>query len=372
MISQSSATGKFLVTLSFIAASTQVSIAQLGTGIKINTNTPATIENVKASGATKVSITKSDGSSENVYKTLNIIQYNYLKARKDSISTVLSTLTDSLYSDSRATPPTFPTQKVETMSNTIRALQAQRSAIQHTQDSLYHEYVKEIIRYRNYIAFPGTQRAQAFFDLAYGTKSQQFRALNNAGISFGNNSGSLYSEIVSGTLAAIRVSLGAMVASSQSDNDTEEKNEEAYQRLVNYGGNTVLTLEYPWLYAHTNNNQFNLLSRFLLKGTGDLPAFGTNTDAWAGSGSLGLDLYADAATSNGEIKFFCNFNLNRIYGTETFRENLGIDKANFSFGQLTVGLIFMQNFKLSFVVSTFSSEESLRNRKVIAGGQVLR
>lgn len=353
-------------------ATAQISIAQLGTGIKINTNTPATIEMVKAVNATKVAIVKSDRSTENVYKTLNIIQYNYLDARKDSINTALTSLTDALYNDSRATPPTFSASKVATMSGTIRSLQELRAEIQHKQDSFYHEYVKEIIRYRNYIAFPGTQRAQAFFDVAFGTKSQQFRALNNAGISFGNNSGSLYSEIVSGTLTAMRVSLGAMVANSQKDNDTAEKNEEAYQRLVNYGGNTVLTLEYPWLYAHSNNNQFNLLSRVLLKGTGDLPAFGTNTDSWAGSAALGIDLYADAATSNGEIKFFCNLNMNKIYGTETFKENLGIDKANFSFGQLTVGLIFMQNFKISFVISTFSSEESLRNRKVVAGGQVLR
>lgn len=91
-----------------------------------------------------------------------------------------------------------------------------------------------------------------------------------------------------------------------------------------------------------------------------------------GSGLFGLDFYADAATSNNSLRFFVNLNASKIYGTDVFRDNLGTENTNFTFGQLTMGLIFLENFKISFVVSTFSSESELRNRNIVAGGQVLR
>ncbi|POY38594.1 hypothetical protein C3K47_04145 [Solitalea longa] len=142
--------------------------------------------------------------------------------------------------------------------------------------------------------------------------------------------------------------------------------------MIAYGGNTVLNIEYPLMYAHSSNNQYNLISRLITKGAADLPAFGTNTEKWAGRGSFGLDFYADAATSNNSLRFFFNLSASKIYGTEVFQENLGTEKSNFTFGQLTLGLIFLENFKISFVVSTFSSEAELRNKNIVAGGQVLR
>jgi hypothetical protein len=163
-----------------------------------------------------------------------------------------------------------------------------------------------------------------------------------------------------------------MVSNSESQDKNEEKKEEAYQRLVNYGGNTVLNFEYPLAYLHSYNNQYNFISRFISKGTADFPAFGTNTEEWAGSGALGLDFYGDASLSNNDLRFFFNFNVNKIYGTDVFKSNLAIDNNDFTFGQLSLGLVFLENFKISFIISTLSSEKSLRNRNVVAGGQVLR
>jgi hypothetical protein len=161
-----------------------------------------------------------------------------------------------------------------------------------------------------------------------------------------------------------------MVASSSSTDSLKPKQEEAFQRLTTYGGNTVLKLEYPLLYAHSKNNQAILLSRLIAKGTADFPAFGTTSESWAGSASLGIDLYADIATSNNKIRFFTNFNWNGYYGTNTFEKNLNINNNKFYFGQLKFGLTF-NNVSLSFIVATFSSESALENKNVIAGGQIL-
>jgi hypothetical protein len=167
-----------------------------------------------------------------------------------------------------------------------------------------------------------------------------------------------------------RVSLGAMVASNSSTDSIQSKQEEAFQRLTTYGGNTVLTLEYPLIYAHTNNNQALLLTRLIAKGTADFPEFGTTSEDWAGSASFGIDIYGDIATRNNKIRFFTNINWSQYYGTNTFQENLGLETDKFSFGQVKVGLTF-SDVSLSFIVATFSNLDALENRNVIAGGQIL-
>lgn len=235
-----------------------------------------------------------------------------------------------------------------------------------------NEYVKEYLNYSKFTFGFWNERSQAFSEILYDTGGKTFNLINNAGFNIGSNSGSVYTELVSGQLYIFRVSLGTLVSSSSDENIETATIDEAYQRLVTTGGNTVLKFEYPLLYSHASNNQWNIISRLIGKGTADFAEFGTKTDDWAGSGSFGLDVYADVATSNNNIRFYVNYNINKIFGTDSYVENLGIDNSNFSFGQLKLGLVFNKNISLSFVVATFSSEDSLRNRNVIAGGQILK
>jgi len=168
-----------------------------------------------------------------------------------------------------------------------------------------------------------------------------------------------------------------MISSSNEDsiivNDTLTiaTNNEAFQRLITYGGNTVLNLEYPLAYIHNDNNTINFISRFVAKGAADIPQLGTSTDKWTGSGSIGLDFYMDFATSNNSLRFFGNLNMNRVFGSDLFSQNLGIEDTIFNFGQLTLGIVIAQNVKLSFLVSTFSNVDVLRSSKVVVGSQIL-
>lgn len=321
----------------------------------------------------KVDIIKG-GKTKSEYITLEIIQFNYLGIDRKSKKDELVILENELYLNSKGkdAKPRFTVKEIEGKSNKINDLKKELKIIDHKRDSLYYLYTKDYIEADNVIAFSfGTLRSRAFFDKLYDTKGKTFNAMGNAGINFGTNSGSLYSEIVCGNLGLFRASLGTMVTSSNNENPEEAKQVEAYQRLVTYGGNTVLNFEYPIAYLHSNNNQYNLISRLIAKGTVDLPAFGTNTDKWAGSLAYGIDIYADVATSNNQLRFFVNMNLNQYYGTESFKENLATDEANFNFGQLTLGIVFLENFKISFIVYTYSSESVLRNKNIVAGGQVL-
>lgn len=310
-----------------------------------------------------------------VYKTLDMIYYTYAGDYKKDAEQKLAAIKDELYNNAARTDhkPLFDPVTLKTKSDSVHLLQNLVISLQNQQDSLYFEYTKDVLAHDrfNILCF-NTLRSRAFFDLAYSSSSKRFRALGNAGLSIGGNAGSIYSEIVSGNMGLFKVGLGAMISNSQNDDDTANMQEEAYQRLVNYGGNTVLTLEYPLAYLHSRNNLYNFISRFTAKGTADFPAFGTNTDQWAGSASVGIDFYGDAALSNNQLRFFFNLNESLISGTDVYKTNLGIDNRNFSFGQLTVGIVFLENYKLSVILSTFSSQANLRNRKAVIGGQVLK
>lgn len=338
------------------------------TGFKILNQT----SNIKEVDSTK--ITK-DGATEDVFKTIEIIHFNYLTQVKTIKNLELTKVEKALYDNSiglNGQAP-FPKDTIKTKLDKLLSLRKELISISTQQDSLYYLYTEDYLRFnRSNILNFGSIRSRAFFNMLYGTEGTRFKALGNAGINFGTNTASIYSEIVSGNLGLFRVSLGSMITSNSNDSLVDRKKEEAYHRLVTYGGNTVLNLEYPLLYLHSRNNQCNLISRFIIKGTSDLPAFGTSTEKWAGSGSFGIDLYGDASLSNNSLRFFFNFNTNKIYGTSIFKDNLGINSTNLIFGQLSFGLVFLENFKISFIVATFSSEESLRNKKVVAGGQVLK
>lgn len=312
--------------------------------------------------------------NEKVYKTQDIIEYNYLTKEKTEIQKVISDIISLYYdnSDPNSDSKLLDSKKRKSDFEKVDSLRKVLKIKSIKQDSLYLSYTKDLLNYSWINAGFWVIKSKALFDIIYNGNGQKFKTLGNTGFTFGSNSASIYSELVSGNLGMLRVSLGSMISSNNNDSTQVAKNEEAYQRLVTYGGNTVLNFEYPLLYIHSRDSHYNLISRFIVRGTSDLPAFGTSTEKWAGSASYGIDFYGDASLDNNKLRFFINYNTNKIYGTDIYRNNLGITNNNFTFGQLSLGLVFLEVFKISFTVATFSSEESLRNKSIVGGGQVLR
>lgn len=325
---------------------------------------------LNAQNAPSINIKNNSFSSQNLdrkndrYRTLNYIDYT-----RDSLKVInLRKQIDTIYNLIAAHDDN--TEPVE-LRNLYNQKKKELNTTEIAKDSLWNEYMKDELENDKVTWKFGKQRSKALFDLVYNDDTdKRFNLLNNTGFNIGRNTGSIYSELVSGQMYVFRVSLGAMISSSSSDSLGIAQKEEAFQRLSTYGGNTVLMIEYPLFYGHTKNNQAVALTRIIGKGTADFPEFGTTSDDWAGSASLGLDVYADVATSNNKIRFFTNLNMSYYMATGTFQQNLEISDDKFSFGQLKVGLTF-SNVSLSFIISTFSSESVLRNRSVIAGGQIL-
>ncbi len=291
-----------------------------------------------------------DGTTADVYESLDIINYNYLDLKREADAAELTALKDALYQNSLRKTTLLTPDEIKTKSARVKELEAEIIQYQSDMDSLYYAYTKDYMNFRRaFFCNMGSLRSRAFFDIVYGNSGKTFRALGNAGLNFGSKTASVYSEIVSGNLGIFRVSLGTMIAKSASQDSAARVNDEAYQRLVSSGGNTILNLEYPVAYLHSRNYQYNFITTVNIKGTADLLAFGTDTSRWAGSGSVGLNMYGEASTSNNQLSFFFNFSLGRFYGTHQFKQNLGIANANFSFGQLSAGLVFMKNFKISLL-----------------------
>jgi hypothetical protein len=309
-----------------------------------------------------------------VYITPEIILYNNLQFRRCELQSELSCYNKVLYNSSLEFDKSKrrPDEVVDANIVTMRLLQEQINDAKAKQDSLYYIYVKDYVNFRKaiFLGF-GPNRSRAFFDILYDNEGKIVRILNNTGFNLGSKTASLYAELASGTLSVFRISLGTMVVSSSEEDTEEARREEAFQKLASSGGNTVLNIEYPLAYIHSPNKQYNVVSRLIAKGTADFPDFGTTTDSFAASASLGVDFYADAALRNNALRFFINVNFNKIKGSDVYKENLGVSNSAFYYGQLVAGVIVAERFKLSFVLNTFGSQEILRNSRIIAGGQIL-
>lgn len=241
------------------------------------------------------------------------------------------------------------------------------------QQTFYDQYVATIKESKpNFYFLPGRTNAKNIISFLYDGEDKTFTPFVGGGFSLGNNTGALYSEFLSANLRILRVSFGMMVSSSSSSGTEGSKEAEAYQRLISYGGNTVLNIEYPALAWYASNKQEVLVASIIGKGTCDLPALGTTTNNWAGSGSLGLNVYGDLATDENEMRFFLNFNYRGIIGTDSFLENLGVDRKHITLGQLEVGIVIFKNVKVSFTVFRFSNDEALRISKATVGAQVVK
>lgn len=312
--------------------------------------------------------------NKKIYKTEALIQYKYLKKQAEVIQIKIKSIKDDLYTNSNGDISNHYTDDViKQKLDEITELNEELDKINKEKHELYIKYSEDFLQYRNFNVLDfGPNRSKAFFNIVYDRDGRVFRPLTNAGVNFGNNTASIYSEIVSGNLGLLKVSFGTMVASNNNDDSTKGKEQEAFQRLVTFGGNTILNIEYPLAYIHSSNNQYNFISRLVGKGAADFPEFGTTTDEFAGSINCGINIYADASLSNNQLRFFLDYSANYYYCSETFKENLGILDTQFTLSQLSVGIVFMQNFKASVILFTNSSEKNLENKRVIVGGQVVR
>ena len=236
----------------------------------------------------------------------------------------------------------------------------------------------------------------AFFPTILGNKQRAFEKVfsknserslylaNNASLQLNRNGTILESELVSAYLGVFRVTFGSLVTNTNDDTENTEgetddmmtdesvqtDNTEAFQRLLEGGGNAFLNLELP-LFLYQSKRWFlyaNTSGRVGL----EISEFSDDIDTSTGNGNISGNLYTSISTDNKELTFFGYINYGVYFGADSFYERLEINNNNeFWFGKVTAGVTIQNRLRFSLTFNTFSSEKNLRSGNIVIGAQIL-
>ncbi len=248
----------------------------------------------------------------------------------------------------------------------------------------YRDTIVALTKYESFRAWFPTltgdpKKREIVFESLYSqNQDKNIYLVNNTSYQFGSGGGAFNSELISAYMKGVRLSLGSVVTtndSEQSDTDTagssdEERpiNEtEAFKRLAN-GGNTYLKVEVPMLVS--SGDIYTLYWNASLQGNMAIEGFSSDLENTVANGSLGSNLYASLASDQREFVFHANLSGGYYFGQEEFYDDLEVSDA-FWFGQLQLGVTVVNKLRLTFNINSFSSEDNLRNGKIIFGAQLL-
>ena len=222
----------------------------------------------------------------------------------------------------------------------------------------------------NFLGFH-VHKSRAFNSMAYDdTTSNIFNTLTLTSFGYIGNTASLQSELVSANFGILRASVGVTVAAN-TDSSSSEK-EASFNNFANKGGHIFFRGENPLVFIHSQDKKFNLILGSYTLLTAELPPLGSFSKDWAGSASFGFNIYTDLSSDNDIVKVFANFNPRFVFGTKSYRDNLGTSNTNFIFAQATAGIIIKNKIKIGFTFATLSNESVLTDKGVFTTGGILK
>lgn len=173
----------------------------------------------------------------------------------------------------------------------------------------------------------------------------------------------LYSELFSDYFGPVRFGFGALMTSGLSESgqletlspDTQD-NQDALQRLLNGGGNSVLSLAYPLIQwrdaAWTRGIRILAVPKYAL----DIPALGSSAETYSANGDLGIEASAHWAGNNQSIAVFFQTRIGYVMGNSAFKESIQ-SKNNFVVSQVNFGIAFRNTIKLSYSIHKINSDD---------------
>lgn len=160
--------------------------------------------------------------------------------------------------------------------------------------------------------------------------SSGISTLNSFVIQASENGGAANTELVSGQIAAVRVSFSSVIQGGGQAIDSLEVN----TKLFTGGGISNLHFEYPLFYYNRRNILF--YSAFKPGFVADIPVFGSDIErkSFSGYADLAGEFLAELRTDGGEFSLFANFKGSYIAGTPTFYSTLKSPDSNVPLGQV--------------------------------------
>lgn len=187
---------------------------------------------------------------------------------------------------------------------------------------------------------------------SYNTKSQQL---------------ALYSELFSDYFGPVRFGFGALMTNGQLEGEQNETvvpesimNQDALQRLLNGGGNSIISLAYPLLQwrdvSWTRGLRILAVPKYAL----DIPAIGSSVEDYSANGDIGIEASAHWSGNNQNIAVFFQSRVGYIMGNSAFEESIQ-SKNNFYVTQLNFGIAFRNTIKLSYSIYNISDDDIAKN-----------
>jgi len=276
---------------------------------------------------------------------------------QELISQKMALIEESDYSHLEKNLPIL-TKKINNTTNTLDSLsKVLRQEIYKAERGMFSN--------RNSKWFPNSKVTQYILDLAYGENGTEGRFFSTTGVSLGINSSSVYSELYNDRFRFFRVGFGVMVNKSTADSIQEAQTDEAYQRLLTAGGNTVLNLDYPYVYHKSRNDGYHGIGFFNIRVAADLPDFGSSTDDFLAYFSPGVNYYGEFSTKRDVFKFFFDVTGRYFFGGENFRDNLELSKKSFGILKLDVGVQVNNLFAISLTPISVATVKNFRNNRVV-------
>ena len=173
----------------------------------------------------------------------------------------------------------------------------------------------------------------------------------------------LYSELFSDYFGPLRFGFGALMTSGRDEEYEREtviadgqNNEDALQRLLNGGGNSVMSLAYPLMQwrDHTWSRGIRILA--VPKYALDIPALGSSAESYAANADLGIEASAHWAGNNQSIAFFFQTRIGYVMGNSAFKTAIN-SKKDFVVSQLNIGVAFRNTIKLSYSVHSIRNSD---------------
>lgn len=223
--------------------------------------------------------------------------------------------------------------------------------------------------------FPVKNRHQGNF-FYNNVSSSGISTLNSFVIQASENGGAANAEIVSGQIAAVRVSFSSVIQGGGKAMDSLEVN----TKLFTGGGISNLHFEYPLFYYNRQNVLF--YSAFKPGFVADIPVFGSDIEreSFSGYADLAGEFLVEVRTDGGEFSLFANFKGSHIRGTEAFYNTLKSPDSDASLGQVDkpfwisqvyVGVSVSKRFRISANIPIATTSQIQLPDKIQIGLQIM-
>ena len=217
----------------------------------------------------------------------------------------------------------------------------------------------------NKILFPvqSSLEAKMFFSMDGSGSDSRLMSHNFFSYNTVSEKFAIYSELFSDYFGPVRFGFGALVTGGENEANKRETlppnaqdNVEALQRLLNGGGNSVISLAYPLIQwrdaAWTRGIRILAAPKYAL----DIPALGSSVDRYSANADMGIEASAHWAGHSQNIALFFQTRIGYVIGNRAFKDSLRCEN-NFMVTQMNFGIAFRNTFKLSYSIHNISNDQ---------------